>query len=758
METSIRLACSALVTVAEQALHVQFPIPKELRPDPPAQQALETAMRLLGCRERRPLAAPTTPFCHVQLEPARPLPKPQVLAPAPLSPGATFPSPTGKAPPEHLQQHAAKAAWAIQAALQPAAATAHLESHLLDALEQHLWCLPGTQPGATALDSARTLAATACALHAAAPARPDDQTPLALVLGDLSGIQRYLFAASHHGAGGVAKRLRARSFCLSMLLEAAALHLQVLLGSPMASIIMNAGGRFLLLTPGHPAALARIEQGAADLSNWMLQRYRGEVAVNLAWHVFPAARLAEFGTVLTECEAAMARAKARPLGQALQAGQRWQEELFVQEAPPAGWSTCQACHRETAPGDPDGERICATCRAQEALGRRLPRARSAAIYRGPAPAGSVHLLGDLHLAVFPDRPPDHPRPLACFTLRGESPRELPGRATRRYLANHIPLAPADLDAFCGDCHICQQAGRPKPAAGDPLYFDCLANQADGRPLLGYFKADVDLLGSLFCFGFQSETGAQRVTPAQITALSRFLDLFFAGHVTQLLAERFPLCYSVFAGGDDLFLVGPWDQIVKAAQVIQADFHRYTAGNPSVTLSAGTVAVSPRLPLSRAAEWAEAALKAAKDEPAPGRTEGRNQFTLFGETVPWPQVPSLLGHAGRLGEWLCNRQVGSGFVYRLLQYADLLRQFRQDTGGMQVLALLTYDLERNVTTTSVHKGEVAEVARWAQTVRDSAWQAATGQAAGADPALALHLRAVASYALNMYRRGERDAAE
>jgi CRISPR-associated protein Csm1 len=91
-----------------------------------------------------------------------------------------------------------------------------------------------------------------------------------------------------------------------------------------------------------------------------------------------------------------------------------------------------------------------------------------------------------------------------------------------------------------------------------------------------------------------------------------VDAFFTGHLTHLLKTQFPNVYTVYAGGDDLLLIGPWLTTIRLARELRAAFARFSASNPNLTLSAGLELIDPSEPLNRAAERVEARLEAAKD--------------------------------------------------------------------------------------------------------------------------------------------------
>ena len=86
-----------------------------------------------------------------------------------------------------------------------------------------------------------------------------------LVVGDLSGIQNYIFDIANIGIGGVAKRLRSRSFYLSALVEAISHKLVHDFRLPLTNIVMSAGGKFYVLLPNLPQSQEKIEEFQRDL-------------------------------------------------------------------------------------------------------------------------------------------------------------------------------------------------------------------------------------------------------------------------------------------------------------------------------------------------------------------------------------------------------------------------------------------------------------------------------------------------------------
>ena len=144
----------------------------------------------------------------------------------------------------------------------------------------------------------------------------------------------------------------------------------------------------------------------------------------------------------------------------------------------------------------------------------------------------------------------------------------------------------------------------------------------GVSALGVLKGDVDNLGEMFRVGLGNPTFAKTA------ALSRQMNAFFGIFLPWLLSCEFPNTYTVFAGGDDFFLIGPWRATQRLAARMQEEFSKYAAGNKDIHFSAGIATQKPGAPIAALAELSELALEAAKGQP------GKNAVTCFDETLPW----------------------------------------------------------------------------------------------------------------------------
>jgi CRISPR-associated protein Csm1 len=542
-----------------------------------------------------------------------------------------------------------------------------LAAGVLTLLEQYTWATPSdvNLPDVSLADHLRTTAAIAACLyqyHAEtgtldeASIRERQEPRFRLLVGDLSGIQAYLYDIATIGEEGVGRRLRARSLFVQLLSEVGA-HLALeRFKLPPANVLMAAGGNFYVLWPNLPGTEDMVEALQGQVDEWLVTHLNGEIALNLASVPFADEGFAVgqdgkgFGGVLEDVHAALTERKRRRFQMYLQRDGRWDDAYCLLQVDFAGQGACHSCGKfPVTSGD-----LCVHCRRDADVGGQLPRARALAFYSDGG--GRVPVLGQT-AKVLAEGKSAPGNPILVATL---------GR----------PLTSFQHPAVCWP---------PAPYATE-LRFEQMAERSEGAKLLGYLKADVDWLGQIFAYGLKRDGSQSLDTPSRLATLSRQLERFFGGWLGGFLKEGFPNCYTVFSGGDDLFIVGPWSDVVCLAGEIQREFARFVCHNPEINLSAGVVLVKPRYPLARAADHVSETLKQAKSN--------RNRIALLGDVLTWDEYDKVLK------EWrtLVEEQPTSGFLYSLSQYGGMWQAWRdeRDTSGLRYLPMLAYNVARNVT--------------------------------------------------------------
>ena len=196
--------------------------------------------------------------------------------------------------------------------------------------------------------------------------------------------------------------------------------------------------------------------------------------------------------------------------------------------------------------------------------------------------------------------------------------------------------------------------------------------------LGVLRMDVDNLGAIFREG----VSGNRSTFAFYSSLSRSLDCFFKGYLNTIwknegFSERSQIIYS---GGDDLFIVGRWDLMLRFAKKIANDFRRFAGENPTLGISGGVAIVTHKFPVIKASALAGVAEKKAKKHNN-GQGGEKNSLTLMGEPLDWRGkrigkdsdceyaiVDFLRAEIKRLGD--SDVRLGRGFCQRIQAYHSM----------------------------------------------------------------------------------------
>lgn len=112
--------------------------------------------------------------------------------------------------------------------------------------------------------------------------------------------------------------------------------------------------------------------------------------------------------------------------------------------------------------------------------------------------------------------------------------------------------------------------------------DKYAKQSEGINRLGVLRADVDNLGKTFVSGLPEQFNSLSRT----ATLSSKLSMFFKYGVDELLKKYDLLVSVIYSGGDDLFVVGAWDDIIDLGILIHDEFDRFTQSTLSISAGIG----------------------------------------------------------------------------------------------------------------------------------------------------------------------------
>ena len=506
---------------------------------------------------------------------------------------------------------------------------------------------------------------------------------------DFGGIQEYIFDIAHIGTGGVARRLRARSLFVTVLLEAVKYELG-------AEILLSAGGKFYLGAPNTGDMRDKIESLKKRIERWLHDNLNADVTLHIACKVFDEETIkGNFVKVMFELSQELGKEKLSAFKTVLASDRKWDETAFILEPYDEGKYPCRSCRKLPAKGDEKeapGRGLCEFCKDDADVGSSIPKAKYINILKGEKPERGWRLWDDLTVEVSEEPKGEH-----SIKIRDITVNRVPTIKNEKELKRCEEMYPEEGHKI-----------------GDVAPFDILAERNEGYKALAYLKADVDALGKAFAFRLKdnSETG--------VRDLSEALNRFFCGWVQKATEDEFPDIYTVFSGGDDLFLIGPWEEIIDFAFKMQSEFRKAEFHNmvkeegktKGLTISAGVVLSHPKSPIAHMAELAESVVEKAKDE-------GKDRITLFGETLKWDKAKKAVDKGKELAKRVGEGELSHAFLYNLLTYAQLYKEYytskrsgdKVKTEYLRWLPLMTNDIARNLK-------EESDVRIWAEELKNA----------------------------------------
>ncbi len=528
------------------------------------------------------------------------------------------------------------------------------------------------------------------------------------ISGDFYGIQNFIFTGYGDTRKYRSKLLRGRSFSVSLMSELTADLICRKIGLPHSSLVLNAGGRFTILAPNTPKSVETIREVSEQVNQWLVERAFGETCIGLSKVTatgldFQKGRFASLWDRMTSAmeEVKFSRMDLDQYGGTIKTGDYLNR--FHNDLSPG---ICPLCGKRPAAMDIllDEIHVCAMCRDHVFLGENLVKQSHAVICDPEGNLAGKRLLDPVfnyYQILFPeneirDRATgedhgaawDNGHILKYWKIRAMSDDDASSGITEKHINGYVPVY-NQADSCDGDA----QPGMPK-TLNDIAASAATNNQ--GTQALGVLKADVDHLGLIMACGLADNL----YTISRIATLSRQFNHYFAVYLPSLLESdsRFHDVYTVFAGGDDLFLIGPWNRIIDLSRILNQTFQQYVCQNKEIHFSAGITVHKAHTPVDVLAATAEEALEMSKKM-------GRNRITLFDQTVTWPRFLELKQVEEEMIQWLDQEWITRVFFYKLNRFIDMAEKENellkktgtirmQDMACTRWRSLLGYSAQRN----------------------------------------------------------------
>lgn len=435
---------------------------------------------------------------------------------------------------------------------------------------------------------------------------------------DISGIQKFIYTIHSKGA---LKMLRSRSFYLEILMEHMIDRILEKCSLSRANLIYSGGGHCYILLANTETTMEKLTQLQKEFNDFFIQEfdvtlYGAMASVECSAHDLENIPGGSYSELFKSLSSLLSEQKScrYTAGQIIQLNSRKRKDDTRE---------CRVCKNSSAVNRDD---MCLFCSAMEAFSGDILYKDFFTVIKEKR-EGSIPLPGGEYLVAH-----DEEQLKRCM--------EEDSYFVRTYGKNRFFTGKSVTTKLWVGDYVPKDVKTGKTEKGKTT--DEYACEAQGIDRIAVLRADVDNLGHAFICGFD-----ERYTTLSRTAtFSRQLSLFFKRHINWILEhgeygmEGTPSHRNVtivYSGGDDLFIVGAWNEVIEAAVDIRQQLDRYSLG--ALTISAGIGIYPSGYPLSVCAREVAELEEKSKDYVS-SENKQKDAVTLFGANITYSRKEFL----------------------------------------------------------------------------------------------------------------------
>lgn len=448
----------------------------------------------------------------------------------------------------------------------------------------------------------------------------DSEKEILLLKGDITGIQDYIYGEVYK-MENIAKRLRARSFFVQVLLETICKYYLDELKIYDANVLYIGGGHFILVIPNNETNRKKVFELEKEIIEKLFNSYYGKISYVQAYLELTGEQfIKEFEESYNTLETLINQKKR-------------QKNLFVLDK--ILDKTIEAKElREFNKYIENNEEI---------IGRLLVKSNwiVQVIYSSTQTydsKGSTIAFPRFHTYYFLVDSVDEIEKVISANSRARFISVIKINDTGFILTDQRSIFNSVAWQF-------KFIGNFVPSNSEGiLSFEQIAKiNSENYPLLGVLRLDVDSLGTIFRFGLKEvDEQEKKYTPSRIAYLSRELNNFFSLYINKL-AEKYQI-YIAYSGGDDVFVVGSWINILNFAKELRKDFYKFSSFNNYLSISGGIVLTKPNFPISQSAFLAGEQESRAKDTEKPFE---KDRIGIFDISFTWAELEEYINKAEKI---------------------------------------------------------------------------------------------------------------
>ena len=471
---------------------------------------------------------------------------------------------------------------------------------------------------------------------------------------DISGIQNFIYKVDSSEA---LKSLRSKSFYLEIMLEHIVDELLEAVNLSRTNLIYSGGGHAYILLPNTDEVIEKIKIFKAELKKWFIDNYGIDLYVAMGYKACSANTLknypkGSYENLFKEVSKALSNEKiSRYSAKEIRHMNSFGNEESTRE--------CKVCGRVD---HLTAEDICEYCDSFKRISRDILNKSFGfvtVVEEKDKVKNCIKLPFDKYMFMEDEESLKH----RAYTNESGYVRSY--SKNKMYTGVNVATR-----LWVGDY-------------SSESSFEELAKASNGIKKLGVLRADVDNLGKAFISGFKPE----HTSLSRTASFSRKLSMFFKLHINNILENGEYMVDGskpskrnatiVYSGGDDVFIVGAWDDVIGLAIDLSDSLKKYSQG--TLTISAGIGIFPKKFPvkaIARETGLLEEASKSVQDKNAVTLFEDaynqgyKHEFDCGEQTYKWDVFKSrVMGEKYVLIDsfFSDDDEKGMAAIYKLLRY-------------------------------------------------------------------------------------------
>lgn len=464
---------------------------------------------------------------------------------------------------------------------------------------------------------------------------PANSNKFAVISGSLSHIQRFIYDTSSQGA---LKNLRGRSFYLSLLARAIADSILNRLNLSQESVLYNSGGTFCIIAPS--------AHGKIDEVNSLIKSIKTSVA-NLMHSDMVNISVIEVNRYELECDC-----------------QTVFDRLFSKR------------HRDKFSPHGNNENY------ESLFTANLPYKSASYEDIGSKLSDITAIFASHQKMQFKNALEVKFEQLGVYYYLGRTEEFAKGDNGEGYLLLiNDEQAPANCDITVYREYIAGNGTRANS------FENLFVSEASSHERLAVLRMDVDNLGALLRLSMNN-----RDALSEYAKFSQQLDAYFKQEINKMWQEKYSgTTVIIYAGGDDLFIVGEWENALAFMREINMKFKHFFS-DKSMSLSGGVSFVRQKYPIIRAAEMSAEEETIAKSFEFNGTQ--KNAISLFQTPLRWEfEYKWIMEYQDALLTLINYDYIDKSFIQHIMRIGENVRYVNGKIEPIRYIWLAAYDLSR-----------------------------------------------------------------